>query len=45
MEIKFDNTVSQNYFKGLNYFKNLKNDAHLHLIYGGEKIKPKPIIM
>lgn len=37
MEIKWGKTINLNYFKGLNYFKNLKSDAHLHLIYGGEE--------
>lgn len=37
IEIKSGKTINQNYFKGLNYFKNLKSDAHLYLIYGGEE--------
>ena len=37
MENKSGKTINQNYFKGLNYFKNLKSDAHLQLIYGGEE--------
>ncbi len=37
IEIKSAKTINQNYFKGLNYFKNLKEDTHLHLIYGGNE--------
>ena len=37
IEIKSAKTINQNYFKGLDYFKNLKNDTHLHLVYGGNK--------
>ena len=37
IEIKSGKTINQNYFKGLDYFKNLKTDANLHLIYGGNE--------
>jgi uncharacterized protein len=37
IEIKSAKTINQNYFKGLNYFKSLKEDTHLHLIYGGNE--------
>ena len=37
IEIKSGKTINQNYFKGLDYFKNLKSDAQLHLIYGGNE--------
>ncbi len=37
IEIKSGKTINQNYFKGLNYFKNLKEDTRLHLIYGGNE--------
>lgn len=34
-EIKSGKTINQNFFKGLDYFKKLKTDTQLHLIYGG----------
>ncbi len=39
LEIKSSTTISSNFFKGLNYYKDLSNsDAKdLYLIYGGEK--------
>ena len=36
-EIKSGKTINQNFFKGLDYFKKLKMDAKLHLIYGGNE--------
>jgi predicted AAA+ superfamily ATPase len=35
IEIKSAKTINQSYFKGLDYFKKLKTDTKLHLIYGG----------
>ena len=35
VEIKSGKTINQNFFKGLDYFKKLRTDAKLHLIYGG----------
>lgn len=35
IEIKSGKTINQNFFKGLDYFKKLKTDTQLHLIYGG----------
>ena len=35
IEIKSGKTIHQNFFKGLDYFKNLNDTTHLHLIYGG----------
>ncbi len=35
IEIKSGKTINQNFFKGLDYFKKLKTDIQLHLIYGG----------
>lgn len=37
IEIKSAKTINQNYFKGLNYFKKLKSDTNLHLVYGGNE--------
>ncbi|WP_310381005.1 ATP-binding protein [Flavobacterium sp.] len=37
IEIKSAKTINQNYFKGLDYFKYLKTDTHLHLVYGGNE--------
>ncbi len=37
IEIKSAKTINQNYFKGLDYFKKLKNDTNLHLVYGGNE--------
>ena len=37
IEIKSGKTINQNFFKGLNYFKKLKTDTQLHLIYGGNE--------
>lgn len=35
IEIKSAKTINQNFFKGLDYFKKLRTDTKLHLIYGG----------
>ena len=35
VEIKSGKTINQNFFKGLDYFKNFEPDTHLNLIYGG----------
>ncbi len=35
IEIKSGKTINQNFFKGLDYFKKLRTEAKLHLIYGG----------
>jgi uncharacterized protein len=37
IEIKSGKTINQNFFKGLDYFKKLKSDTQLHLIYGGNE--------
>ncbi len=37
IEIKSGKTINQNFFKGLDYFKKLKTDTQLHLIYGGHE--------
>lgn len=37
IEIKSAKTINQNYFKGLDYFKYLKTDTNLHLVYGGNE--------
>ena len=35
IEIKSGKTINQNFFKGLDYFKNLDPNVRLNLIYGG----------
>jgi predicted AAA+ superfamily ATPase len=37
IEIKSAKTIYQNQFRGLDYFKNLKADTNLHLVYGGNE--------
>jgi predicted AAA+ superfamily ATPase len=37
IEIKSAKTINQSYFKGLDYFKKLRMDTKLHLIYGGSE--------
>lgn len=37
IEIKSGKTINQSFFKGLDYFKNLKSDTYLHLVYGGNE--------
>jgi len=37
VEIKSGKTINQNFFKGLDYFKVLKDNTKLHLVYGGEE--------
>jgi predicted AAA+ superfamily ATPase len=35
IEIKSSTTISTGFFKGLNYYKKLNNNAHSYLVYGG----------
>ena len=37
IEIKSSKTINTKYFKGLGYFKKLKTDTHLYLVYGGNE--------
>ena len=37
LEIKSSKTISSDFFKGLNFYKNLNNKAKSHLIYGGSR--------
>ena len=39
VEIKSGQTLNEDFFKGLRYFKNLSSapDEHLYLVYGGDR--------
>ena len=40
-EIKSGKTIQPNYFKKLDYFKNLNENASLHLVYGGNQTQSR----